>query len=209
MSSAPPRHSDWADAAQQSEYESRSGCLAVQTLLSVARQRKGLDAGRCRVVFAHLDAAIAVRRALLQALASHRLTEVQFSALVALFALDPQPVTAGDLATYTGVSRTGLTEAVNRLESAGLLRRSREPADRRIWNVALTDHGRSITDSVLNAYLAAAGALARDVEPEAQEPLLAVYHGYQQRALEVAPSADADSTMSAPSTAPGGPSSRS
>ncbi len=166
----------------------RSECLVGRTLLAVARQRRGLDAPRCQLVFAHLDTALAVQGALHRALAAYRLSELQFAVLVALFALDPEPVTPADLAGYAAVSRAAITDALVRLEALQFVVRTRDSGDRRVHHLQLTPGGRATVDTALVSYLTAAGEVARYLEPAAQAELLAACHRLQRGAYELAAS---------------------
>ena len=163
----------------------RVECLAIRTLLSVARQRKGLDPDRCQLVFEHLDAALAIRSALHRTLAAYRVSDLQFGVLVALFALDPEPVMPADLADYTAVSRAAITDALVRLESLQLIVRTRDNLDRRIFHLHLTDKGRSMVDEALNRYLSAVASVARHVDPGLQPVLLGAYQGLQRGAADL------------------------
>jgi DNA-binding MarR family transcriptional regulator len=166
--------------------ESHVECLATRTLLSAARQRKGLDGPRCELVFAHLDAALSIQTALHRTLAEYRVSELQFGVLVALFALDPEPVMPADLAGYTAVSRAGITDALVRLQSLELVSRTRDNADRRAYLLRLTDKGRATIDEALNRYLAAVARVARYVEPETQAELITACNRLRCGAAELA-----------------------
>jgi MarR family 2-MHQ and catechol resistance regulon transcriptional repressor len=174
------------DAARRDAPARRVESLAVRTLLSVARQRKGLDAPRCQVVFEHLDVALSVRSALHRTLSRYRVSDLQFGVLVALFALDPEPVMPADLADYTAVSRAAITDAVVRLESLELVTRTRDHADRRVFHLHLTEKGRTTVDEALNEYLSAVAKVARYVEPGAQTELLSAYERLQRGAADLA-----------------------
>lgn len=163
----------------------RGDCLACRTLLSAARQRKGLDPARCKLVFEHLDTALTVQSALHRTLAEYRLSELQFGVLVALFALDPEPVMPADLADYTAVSRAAITDALVRLESLALVSRARDEADRRVFHLHLTAKGRATVDEALVRYLAAVGNVARYIESGAQTDLLRAYDRLQRGAAEL------------------------
>jgi DNA-binding MarR family transcriptional regulator len=156
--------------------------------VAVARQRKGLDAARCQLVFEHLDAALSIQTALHRVLSKFRLSELQFAVLVALFALDPEPVTPADLAGYTAVSRAAITDALVRLEALQFASRTRDEADRRVHHIHLTTKGRSTVDETLVIYLSAVAQVARYVEPTAQPDLLSSYQRLQRGAAEVAAS---------------------
>lgn len=160
----------------------RSDCLACRTLVAVARQRKGLDPEACKLVFAHLDTTLAMQSSLQGVLAQHGLSELQFAVLVALFALDPEPVMPADLADYAAVSRAAVTESLTRLEAQGLVHRTRDAIDRRAHHLHLTDRGRGTTEIALGHYLGAVGGIARFLEPSTQGELLSAYQKLQRGA---------------------------
>lgn len=164
---------------------SRSECLAYRTLVSVARQRKGLDPEACKLVFAHLDTTLAIQSTLQGALAEHGLSELQFAVLVALFALDPAPAMPADLADYAAVSRAAVTEALARLEAHGLIHRTRDTTDRRAHHLHLTDLGRNTTEAALGHYLGAVGGIARFLDPTIQGELLSAYQKLQRGAAAI------------------------
>lgn len=163
----------------------RRESLAGRTLVAVARQRKGLDPTRCQLVFDHLDATRAIQAALHRALAEYRLADLPFAVLVALFALDPEPLTPADLAEYTAVSRAAITDALTRVEALHLVSRQRNPDDRRVCHVHLTAKGRATVDRALVRYLTAVGQVARHLDPSAQNELLAAYQRLQRGAAEL------------------------
>jgi DNA-binding MarR family transcriptional regulator len=68
------------------------------------------------------------------------------------------PLSAGDLATATGLSPGAITTLVDRLESEGFVRRVTDPADRRRVLIELTDAAR---DAILQTY----GPMAADGGP--------------------------------------------
>src|SRR5262245_48700584 len=67
------------------------------------------------------------------------------------------PMTAGSLATLTGLTTGAITAAIDRLERAGLARRVRDAGDRRKVMVDLTEEARAICASFYGP-LAARGA---------------------------------------------------
>ena len=60
---------------------------------------------------------------------------------------DTDPVMVGELADYLGVTPSTMSLNLKRLEAGGLVTRSRDPADRRVMNVLLTEEGRAIRDA--------------------------------------------------------------
>jgi DNA-binding MarR family transcriptional regulator len=135
--------------------------LAFGTVLAAARQRPGVDERRCRLLLDFLCTASTVRACLQRELAAAGLSEVKLRALVALFALDPTPVTPGDLAAHAGTTRSAITGIVHELQQRGIVRRSRDPHDRRGWRIALTSAGRDTADAALNGFLATLARIAR------------------------------------------------
>jgi DNA-binding MarR family transcriptional regulator len=150
-----------------------SDCLAYRTLLAIARQRQGLDAPRCQVVFEQLDTSAVLQAALHRVLAEYQLSERKFSVLVVLFTLDPDPSTPADLAEHTGVSRSAITEALDQLAAQNCIVRERDDRDRRTIYIRLTPSGHELLDRALMQYLRTAGDIARLLDPPAQSGLLA------------------------------------
>lgn len=62
--------------------------------------------------------------------------------------------TAGELAEVGLISSGGLTQRIDRLEQSGLVRRVRNPDDRRVVHIELTTEGRSLIDTVLQRHFA-------------------------------------------------------
>ncbi len=62
--------------------------------------------------------------------------------------LDPDdPVMVTELAEYMGVTASTMSLNLTRLEGAGFIFRERDPEDRRVMNVRLTESGERIRDS--------------------------------------------------------------
>lgn len=56
--------------------------------------------------------------------------------------------TAGDIARATNLDAGAVTRLLNRLESKGLVRRSRSQQDRRVINLELSEAGRHVADQI-------------------------------------------------------------
>lgn len=67
-------------------------------------------------------------------------------------------VTAGELAAEVGLTTGAVTAMVDRLESAGLLRRARDPDDRRKVVIQMTDEAQELADEIY-------GEIARATAP--------------------------------------------
>lgn len=57
------------------------------------------------------------------------------------------PTMVGELAEHMGVTASTMSLTLTRLEQAGVIRRDRDPADRRVVNVRLTDAGARLRDA--------------------------------------------------------------
>lgn len=92
----------------------------------------GVDAERLRFAVTRLAR-------LLRRQAGDDLTPTQSAALAGIGRHGP--MTIGDLANHEQVSAPTATTVVSKLEDAGLVRRRRDDADRRVCHVELTDAG--------------------------------------------------------------------
>ena len=85
------------------------------------------------------QAALLLQQAVDTRLRVHALDYPQAAVLAVLRTHGPQPMGALGRSLLYGTVRT--TSLIDRLERAGLVRRSRHPTDRRSWLVALTEAG--------------------------------------------------------------------
>ncbi|MGV9601421.1 MarR family winged helix-turn-helix transcriptional regulator [Streptosporangium sandarakinum] len=99
--------------------------------------------------------------------ARHGLRQGEFDVLAALRRSGP-PYTLipSELSAVLMTSRAGMTNRIDRLEAAGLVRRSLDPADRRSFRVALTDAGREVIDAAVTEHAAGLARLAAGLPPE-------------------------------------------
>ena len=85
---------------------------------------------------------------------------------------DEDPVMVGELAEYLGVTASTMSLNLKRLEHAGLVTRSRDPADRRVMNVLLTSDGRALRDSAPPLDPGRVDALLMSMRPEDRDRAL-------------------------------------
>jgi DNA-binding MarR family transcriptional regulator len=71
------------------------------------------------------------------------------------------------------MSRAGMTNRLDRLEAAGYVERTLDPADRRSFRITLTDAGREIVDETMTEHAANLHRLAKDVAQDIDEDELA------------------------------------
>ncbi|WP_433684447.1 MarR family winged helix-turn-helix transcriptional regulator [Nocardia sp. CA-119907] len=84
---------------------------------------------------------------------AHGLQRGEFDVLAALRRSgEPFELNPSVLADTLMMSRAGMTGRLDRLESAGLVRRIADAADRRAVRVALTEAGRALIDKVVTAH---------------------------------------------------------
>ncbi|WP_063034331.1 MarR family winged helix-turn-helix transcriptional regulator [Nocardia grenadensis] len=119
------------------------------------RERPDLDLA-AMVVFGRLGRlAVVAERAIERVFFAHGLRRGEFDVLAALrrsgapFELNPSA-----LADTLMLSRAGMTGRLDRLESAGYVRRIADAEDRRAVRVALTDAGRELIDAVVTEHTA-------------------------------------------------------
>jgi DNA-binding MarR family transcriptional regulator len=92
------------------------------------------------------------------------LTPTQSAALVSIE--KHGPITIGDLANHEQVSAPTATNVVSKLETAGLVRRLRDDADRRVCRVELTVDGTAALEASRNRKTEWLAARLHDLAPE-------------------------------------------
>ncbi|MFG1704946.1 MarR family winged helix-turn-helix transcriptional regulator [Nonomuraea sp. M3C6] len=107
-----------------------------------------------------------------QVFSKHGLRQGEFDVLAALRrAGPPYTLIPSELSAVLMMSRAGMTNRLDRLEAAGLVERSLDPADRRSFRVRLTRKGLRIIDDTLTEHAANMARLASPVTPEEAETL--------------------------------------
>lgn len=120
-----------------------------------AQERPDLDTEAMGVVGRLYRVAKAAGDLATEAYAAFGITRADFDVLATLrrsgapYQLSPSALTASLMLTSGGV-----TGRIDRLERAGLVRRSPDPSDRRGQLVSLTDEGRELIDEAVGAGLA-------------------------------------------------------
>jgi DNA-binding MarR family transcriptional regulator len=136
-----------------------------------------------------VDTVLAASRALVAvaarslAAAGDEVTLPQYRALVVLAVSGPQGT--ADLATALAVNPSTATRMCDRLVRKGLVRRHRQPGDRRTVRIALTPAGRVLVAAVTKRRRAELARLL-GVLPQAQhEPVIAAFQAFAQAAGEI------------------------
>lgn len=93
-------------------------------------------------------------------------------------------VSAGEVARNLCVTQGVVTRMADRLVEKGLIERKRDPGDRRVVTLTLTEKGRLTAERIENARIEDMKAVLRDLGDEEKEILLAVFNRIAQRLME-------------------------
>ena len=136
-----------------------------------------------------VDTVLAASRALVAvaarslAAAGDEVTLPQYRALVVLAARGPQGT--AELAAALAVNPSTATRMCDRLVRKGLIRRHRQPGDRRSVRIALTAPGRDLVAEVSRRRRAELARLLKALPPEEHEPVIAAFRAFAAAAGEL------------------------
>ncbi|MEV4919935.1 MarR family transcriptional regulator [Streptomyces tirandamycinicus] len=110
--------------------------------------------------------------ALEEVAARHGLRPGEFDVLATLRRSgSPYTLTPSVLAQTLMLSRAGMTNRLDRLEAAGLVERTLDPADRRSFRISLTDRGHELVDAAVTDHVANETRLLSALTPEERAAL--------------------------------------
>jgi DNA-binding MarR family transcriptional regulator len=136
------------------------------------RERPDLDLSAIGVLGRLAQVSLVLGRDVEQVFARHGLRSGEFDVLAALRRSgSPYTLIPSELSAALMMSRAGMTNRLDRLEAAGLVVRSLDPADRRSFQVALTGKGREVIDATLTEHAANIARLVSCLTPEQSESL--------------------------------------
>jgi DNA-binding MarR family transcriptional regulator len=102
----------------------------------------------------------------------HSLRQGEFDVLAVLRRSGPPyTLTPSGLSATLMLSRAGMTSRLDRLEAADLVRRRMDPADRRSFQVTLTDHGQQVVDAAMTEHVANETDLVASLTPQQRAAL--------------------------------------
>lgn len=108
----------------------------------------------------------------------HGLRQGEFDVLAALRRSGaPYTMTPSELSAVLMTSRAGMTSRLDRLEAAGLVERKLDPADRRSFQIVLTEKGREVIDATLTGHAANLARLAQRLTSEDAATLNRIVRG--------------------------------
>lgn len=131
------------------------------------RERPDLDLSAMGVFGRLAQVARVVEGRVEEVLNRHGLRSGDFDVLAALRRSGP-PYTLipSELSDMVMMSRAGMTSRLDRLEAAGLVERSLDPADRRSFKITLSEKGREVIDATLADHAANLARLASGLAPK-------------------------------------------
>jgi DNA-binding MarR family transcriptional regulator len=112
-----------------------------------------------------------VRRMLDETLEEHGLTSGEYHALGKLVLTSDGRRSAGDLAANLELSSAAMTNRLDRLEKAGLVRRVRDEIERRSVQIELTAEGRALYERAVDAQAAKEAIVAEALDAQQQDQL--------------------------------------
>lgn len=130
------------------------------------RERPDLDLSALGVFGRIAQLSLVLNSVMDRVYARHGLRGGEFDVLTALRrALPPHALTPSELAESLMMSRAGMTKRLDRLEAAGLVERTLDPADRRSFRITLTRPGLELIDTALTEHAANLARLETALEP--------------------------------------------
>ena len=138
-----------------------------------AREHPDLDASSLGIIARLTRLARAIDEDAAAALHEYHLTDVEFQLLAAIRTAPDGRAAPRTLLQPLMVTSGGLTNRIDRLESAGLVVRAPNPDDRRGVFLELTREGRELIDRVTAAYLQNQDELLREALTERERTRLA------------------------------------
>ncbi len=93
------------------------------------------------------------------------------------------PIRGGELAQSIGLSSAGVTDVVDRLERRGLVRRSRDPVDRRALRLEMTEEGRRLHAELRRKVLRRVGETVEQLGPVEYRALATGLRAFNRREL--------------------------
>lgn len=142
------------------------------------RERPDLDLSAMGVFARIARLTRMVESAVEEVFVRHGLRQGEFDVLAALRrAGSPYTMIPSELSAALMMSRAGMTNRLDRLEAAGLVERTLDPADRRSFRVALTGKGLEVIDATLTDHAANLARLSAGLAPEEAATLTRIVRG--------------------------------
>jgi len=156
------------------------------------RERPDLDVGPMGLLGRFKRLAQHLSRETEKTFAAHGLTAPSFDVLATLRRSGPPyALSPGDLLDTMMITSGTMTNRIDQLEKAGLVRRTHNPDDRRSVIISLTDEGFAVIDAAVTAHVRTQARLTSILSKEENAALNALLAKYLA-AFETPPGAAAD-----------------
>lgn len=140
--------------------------LPLRTLLRIVHHRRPEDEPGIALVLRLSELGVVVRQRLGHLLTRLGLTDRGFAALVALYTLDPDPVTPADLAYHIDAPRSSVGATLDQLVHSGHVERRQDPHHPATTRLQLTAAGRDLAAQTVSLVLQAAERFSRHLPRE-------------------------------------------
>lgn len=139
------------------------------------RVRPDLDPSSTEVIGRIVRMEYFITRRVLQDLSRYGINVGEFDVLAALRRRgDPYQLSPNQMQEMVLISSGALTNRINRLESAGLVKRTPDQDDRRGVNVTLTEKGLQVINDAVGHHLAAEAELLEPLDADERQTLAAL-----------------------------------
>lgn len=135
--------------------------LPLRTLLRIVHHRRPEDEPGIALILRLAELSGVVRQRLGNLLCRLGLSDRSFAALVALYTLDPEPVTPADLAYHIDSPRSSVATTLDQLVQSGHVERGHDPHQRSAVRLQLTPAGRDLVAQAVTLILQAADQISR------------------------------------------------
>lgn len=135
--------------------------LPMRTLLRIVHHRRPEDEPGIALILRLCEVSVEVRHGLEKLLQRLGLSDRSFAALVALYTLDPEPVSTADLVYHLDSPRSTVATTLDGLVHSGHVERTHDPHHRGATRLQLTPAGRASVDLAVPRFLDAAARLSR------------------------------------------------
>lgn len=163
--------------------------LPLRTLLRIAHHRRPGEATGIGSVLRLADLTLTVQRALAALLGRLGLSDTRFTALIALYTFDPDPVGTDDLASLLEAGPALLAGTIGDLVRSGHIERHATAGRRHVRRLALTHAGRRLARRSIDDFLESAARISRELPVDQRELIAALCTSLESecRRLDSAP----------------------
>jgi len=142
--------------------------MAPRTLLEELQQSRPFDSSADEALVALMRTATLIRRAIAQRVEPYGISPAQYNVLRILRGAGPDGLPTLAVRDRLIEEAPGITRLIDKLEEAGLVRRERTGADRRVVHCVITEKGLRLLDAMDTLIKETASLVARGL-PDSQD----------------------------------------